>query len=392
MFARKHTLLATVVLAATISPGLAQARPGGRAPQDQSVAFQIDPAHDGHDSASTLVPPLTKKWSRDFGAGTSVSYPLIASGKVFVTVSANDVERLIALDEATGQTIWSQTVSGTYGFANAAYDSGKVFAINFDGILKAFDATTGAGLWSEHLPLQYAFTSPPTAVGGIVYTGGAGSGGTLYAVDETNGAVLWSQGVENGDHSSPAITSRAAYVSYSCPQAYDFDRVSGTLIWHYSGSCEGGGGKTAVYYRGKVYVRDEYFSDTNGDILDGRSGLKLDGFNSDRAPAFFGSVGLYLYTGTLTANNVDDGTVLWSFAGDGTLSSAAIVVNRTIYVGGTSGMLYALDGSGHTVWSTNVGAPILAPDEHNAVLTTGLGAGDGLVVVPASNLLIAYGE
>jgi outer membrane protein assembly factor BamB len=41
------------------------------------------------------------------------------------------------------------------------------------------------------------------------------------------------------------------------------------------------------------------------------------------------------------------GQVLWSFAGDGGLISAPVVVNQTIYI-----------ASGQQIWSTQVGAPI----------------------------------
>src|SRR5580765_5865239 len=34
---------------------------------DESVAWQNNPAHDGFNSASTVVPPLELKWSRDLG-------------------------------------------------------------------------------------------------------------------------------------------------------------------------------------------------------------------------------------------------------------------------------------------------------------------------------------
>jgi hypothetical protein len=42
------------------------------------------------------------------------------------------------------------------------------------------------------------------------------------------------------------------------------------------------------------------------------------------------------------------------------------------------------------VWSTSVGAAIPAPDEQNATQLTGLGAGQGLLVVPAGSTLSAY--
>jgi hypothetical protein len=46
-----------------------------------------------------------------------------------------------------------------------------------------------------------------------------------------------------------------------------------------------------------------------------------------------------------------------------------------------------------TVWSTNVGAAIPGPDEATVSQPlTGLGAGQGLLVVPAGNRLAAYGS
>ena len=359
------------------------------------MAWQNNMAHDGFDSASLLVTPLTLKWTRNLSSigVTTISYPLIAHGLIFVTVStASSTETLMALDEATGNTVWSADVGGTYAFANAAYDAGKVFTVNFDGLMKAFDAATGTPLWSVDLPFQYAFTSPPTAAGGIVYAGGAGSGGTLYAVDETNGAVLWTESVENGDHSSPAISRGRVFVSYACPQSYGFQATSGLLLWHYIGPCEGGGGKTPVVNRGKVYVRDAFFGTTNGLILDASTGAQVGEFSSDRPPAFVKNTGVYLQTGTLRGVDTNSGNVLWSFAGDGGLTSAPVVVNRTIYIGSSSGMLFGLNIQGQQVWSQQVGAPIPAPDEQNATLTTGLGAGDGLLVVPAGSLLAAYGN
>ena len=47
---------------------------------------------------------------------------------------------------------------------------------------------------------------------GIVYVGGAGSGGTLYAVSESAGNVLWTASVQNGDNSSPVKASSAGGV------------------------------------------------------------------------------------------------------------------------------------------------------------------------------------
>ena len=363
---------------------------------DESVAWQNNTVHDGFDPASPLMPPLTLKWSRDLSASgvDTISYPLIAGGMVFVTTAnsnGNYGNTLVALDENTGMTIWSADLPGTYFFANAAFDSGKVFVVNFDGLLKAFDAASGTPLWSVSLPGQYAFTSPPTATNGVVFAGGAGSGGTVYAVNETNGQVLWTMPVENGDHSSPAVAQGDVFVSYACPQSYAFNATTGQQLWHYDSCCSGGGGKTPVVHAGQVYVRDDYCDPTSGLVLDANTGTPVGGFNSDRPPAFIGNLALYFQSGTLVGVDIPSGQQLWSFAGDGGLTSAPVIVNQTIYIGSSSGTLYGLNTSGQQIWSTPVGAPIPAPDEQNAFLTTGLGAGDGLLIVPTDTVLVAYG-
>ena len=358
---------------------------------DESVTWQNNPVHDGLNAASPLVPPLELKWSRDLSASgvTSISYPLIAGGLVYVTTATNNTNLLMALDEHTGATIWSADITGMFGagFADAAYESGKVFAVNFDGLMKAFDASTGTLLWSVNLPGQFFFTSPPTAANGIVFTGGSESGGTVYAVDETNGAVLWTMPVENGDSSSPAVTGGNVYVSYACPQSYAFNAVTGQQQWHYEGCCEGGGGATPVVHDGQVYVRDDFCDLTTGLVLDANTGNPIGGFNSDTPPAFIGNLVLYFRNGTLVGVDVPSGQQLWSFAGDGDLTSAPLIVNQTIYIGSSSGTLYGLNTSGQQRWSTPVGAPIPFPDEG----TTGLGSGDGLLIIPTDSVLFAYG-
>src|ERR1043166_9929502 len=139
----------------------------------------------------------------------------------------------------------------------------------------------------------------------------------------------------------------------------------------------------------KVYVRDSFCGNTSGLVLNATTGDKTGEFNCDGPPAFIGNLALYLQSGTLRGVDIPSGQELWSFAGDGGLTSAPLIVNQTIYIGSSSGTLYGLNTSGQQIWSTQVGAAIPAPDEFNAVLTTGLGAGDGLLIVPAGSVLAA---
>lgn len=201
---------------------------------DQSVTFQNNVRHDGNDPISPLVPPLTLGWKNDLTSSgvTSISYPLIAHGRVIVTTSNNSGNKSVtAFDETNGKQLWSASMSGTYDFINAAYDAEKVFVINFDGLMRALDAASGTLIWSVQLPGKYACSSPPTAVDGLVFVDGGGVGGTLYAVDENNGNFVWTMPVEYGGDSSPAVDSGRVFVSYAFLQSYAFATGDGQPLW-----------------------------------------------------------------------------------------------------------------------------------------------------------------
>lgn len=364
-----------------------------RAAPPEATTYQITVDHAGvTTSGGALALQQTPLWSVSFPG--AVSYPVIAGGTVFVTTAglpgSTYGTQLYAFNAQTGKPAWGPVpLSGTYFWSNATYEAGKLFVVNYDGLLRSYDAVTGAAGWSVQLPGQYAFSSPPTASGGIVYVGGAGSGGTLYAVGESNGAVLWTAAVANGDNSSPAVGPSGVYVSYPC-QVYDFNLTTGASNWHYAGPCDGGGGKTPVYANGNLYVRDPVAS---GDtIYAAASGTVAGSFASDPAPAITATTGFYLTGGTLNAITLAGSTQQWAFAGDGSLVTAPIVVDQSVIVGSSSGNLYALDATTGTVtWQVKAPSTIAGPDEQNVSQPlTGLAVADGILAVPAGNTLVAY--
>ena len=355
-----------------------------------AIGYQQQGSHAGFQGDAGLTPPISLRWQRDLGG--AVSYPLIADGLAYVTVqnSQGYGTKLYSLDISTGETVWGPIdLGGTYNFSGIALGLNRVLAVNYDGLLRSFDAATGAAQWTTQLPGQWAFTAPPTDENGLVYVSGAGSGGTVYAVHDSDGSIAWSAPVMNGDKSSPAVTATGVYVSYACNQAYDFDPQTGELIWHHDGPCEGGGGKTVAVNDNRVYTRDSYAGNL---ILNASTGQTLGSFSANVIPAFDGTTGFFLNYGTLSS--VDEtGTTNWSFTGDGSLDSAPIVDNGYVYVGSSSGNLYALsETDGSIAWTTNVGAPINAPDEQNVNNLTGLAASGNNLLVPASTTLSAYGR
>jgi outer membrane protein assembly factor BamB len=387
------TPLLAVAFAACTVGGLgtatsASAVPNPVADPDASVAYQHDPAHDGNSPDTSFVAPLTKAWSTTLGG--TVGYPLIADGRIFVTVAhasgyGNDVE---ALSLSTGDVVWGPTsIGGTYWKGSIAYDAGQVFAVNFDGRLTALDAATGAVNWTTQLAGQYAFTSPPTAVDGTVYVGGAGSGGTLYAVDEATGSTTWTAHVWNGDDSSPAVDATGVYVSYACEQAYKFD-LSGSLVWHHDTDCEGGGGRTPVLHDGKVYVRDA--GNKPPVTLDAATGAETATFSDGQEPAFDGRHMAMVSDGVLTVSDATSGGPVWHTTGHAAFT-APLIANGYVIEGRSDGTVEArLVQNGHLAWSGQAGAALDAPNAQNDTVLTGLAQGDGALVVPAGSTLTVF--
>jgi outer membrane protein assembly factor BamB len=352
-----------------------------------AVAYQIDPTHDGAQPTDSLA-ALCRRWAWTPAAGAGLSYALVAGGRVFLTYAVSGSQFLVALDEHTGAELWGPTpLGGPYGRVNATYEGGVVFTVDSGGVAEAFDEATGNLKWSTQLLGQSFFTSPPTARGGVLYTAGAESGGTLYAVDETSGAVLWSVPVMNGDQSSPAVTASTVFVSYACNQTYAFS-LSGTLVWHHNGPCEGGGGKTVAVLGDNVYTRDLL----GNLILDSVTGNQVGNFVATPIPAASGSTRYFVSGGQLDAIPLAQATPTWTFAGDGSLASAPIVVGASAVVGSSNGNLYLLEASTGSIISTDLlPAAVAVPDEQNVGSPlTGLAAADGMLFVPAGETLYAY--
>lgn len=374
-------IVIAIVCLAVIAPRLAANAASASGSSTMATAYQVNAQHNGRQT-DTIAPPLSLKWTTTLAG--KASYPLIAGGQVFITAITSQGEGLLyAFNLSTGQAAWGPIDLGnSNNFAAATYDAGSVFTLNGAGILEAFSAAAGAKVWIQQITTQYLFTSPPTALNGMVYVGAAGSGGTVYGFKESNGSQVWTQPVENGDDSAPTVSGKGVYVSYACNQAFDFAPKTGTPVWHYSPSCEGGGGATTALYNNRLYTRDN----SGNLILNAFTGKLLGTYSASQIPAFSGTTGYFLNGSTLSAESLSTHTVLWTFKGDGALVTAPLVDGAYVYIGSSKGNLYALDATtGTQVWTTKVGAAM------GQSAYASLAAAEQVVAVPAGAHLSIYG-
>src|SRR4051794_20255377 len=122
---RRGTLL-VLMLVTALGLGVA-----GSARADSSVGYQLDMARSGYQPADGLAPPLQRAWALRFpapgGEGASLSYPVIAGSRAFVTASYPNEgleSTVIALDLATGKTLWGPVaIGGDGGWACPTHDA-----------------------------------------------------------------------------------------------------------------------------------------------------------------------------------------------------------------------------------------------------------------------------
>src|SRR5436190_392124 len=130
--------------------------------------------------------------------------PLVVDGVMYTIQSPNDV---IALDAATGKTIWQYLHKPAEGTRNpccgnltrgVAILGDKLFLAGLDAKMIALDAKTGKELWNVQVSdykQQYAMTVAPLVIKDKVITGVAGGEhgvrGFLAAYDVNTGKEVW---------------------------------------------------------------------------------------------------------------------------------------------------------------------------------------------------------
>ena len=182
-----------------------------------------------------------------------------------------------------------------------------------------------------------------------------------------------------------AVTVDGVFVTAPC-NAQVYQPALGTSLWLDYLGCEGGGGTSPpVALSGRVYM-ETAVAGYGGNIYNAESGANLGTFTYSAVPAVTPTTSYGLLNTTLQSVLLSNNTVNWSFSGDGGLITSPIVVNNYVFIGSTSGNLYGLDAAtGNVVWTQNTGAAFPYADD-----TAGLSAGDGLLVVPAGNSIVAY--
>ena len=182
---------------------------------------------------------LRVAWRVRAGAGRSSSLrllppPIVAEGKVFVLDADAQVT---AFDASTGRSLWRAAArpddSGDPAHAGGlAYADGRIFAGTGFAQVVAFEAASGKELWRQGVPGPVR--SPPTPSAGRVLV--LTIDNQCTALDAAEGTRQWVHaGIPEAagllDGPSPAIDAGAAIITYSSGEIFALRPENGRVIW-----------------------------------------------------------------------------------------------------------------------------------------------------------------
>jgi outer membrane protein assembly factor BamB len=213
-----------------------------------------------------------------------------------------------AFDLSTGKLLWQHSFGGCPHHIFTPAISSNVLYVDSDTAMWAFNATTGAQIWTTPVA---GLTGPTTfANGHLVY---ASSGNTVYAFNAANGRILWSKAITGslGAVWGVAVQNGLAYVFTD--HLIAFNATTGALVFN-----------STVKTCGKPPV-------VSNEIVFAHSCTSIQ----------------------IVALSATTGRLIWSANGEGgtpAVDGSTVIVGGSI-VGGSYAVIAYDASTGHTLWT-----------------------------------------
>ncbi len=186
-------------------------------------------------------------WSDDLGGGVYASMVPAVANDVVYTTPTGGAFHLYAHDAITGKVLWSADGTDGGGGSSPAVANGVAYVsdpgayLGAPGLLSAFNASTGAKLWSAaagglydpgcepYVGCRVSRRASPAVANGVVYD--SADDGTLSAFNAGTGARLWSTSTGAAAASSPVVANGVVYVGDANGSLDGFSVTTGAKLW-----------------------------------------------------------------------------------------------------------------------------------------------------------------
>jgi len=191
-----------------------------------------------------LPDELLVVWRTPIGAG--YSGPAVADGRVFTSDWVKDPstrtldgrERAVALDESTGEVLWTHEWETSYRMLQVSYavgpratptvDGDRVYIVGATGRLFCFDVESGEVVWQKDYVAEYGTSVP---VWGIVSSPLVDGNRLITIVGGEPDALVVAFDKRTGDELWRAIDVRSE-IGYTQPVIIEAGGVRQLIVWH----------------------------------------------------------------------------------------------------------------------------------------------------------------
>ena len=189
-------------------------------------------------------------WQRELGEGYSAI--AVERGMLFTMYRKGDNDIAIALDAATGKTIWEYSYAAPFSpeydmsngpgpHATPLVSGDRVFTSGATGQLHCLDKKTGKPLWSHDLLAEFhgtlrvnGYSCSPIAYKDEIVLMVGGPASSLVAFNRKDGSVVWKKHDFKNSTSSPIIINvngQDQLVAFMYAEIVGVDPNNGNLLW-----------------------------------------------------------------------------------------------------------------------------------------------------------------
>lgn len=324
------------------------------------------------------------RWSVPTGEGTRAG-PIVADGVVY----QGAYFRILALDAATGDVIWTQPASGPVQ-TSLALAGDKLYAGYLDHRVRALKPETGEIIWEFRT--GDIITSSPVVHDGILYLGAWDN--LQYALDAATGEVIWTYEATDKVSSQSPVADDIMAVPDKGGRIHLLDARTGQnrLVYRTPRSTNAAPviAHDQVYFAagGRLYAIDATAKEVPGQYHFKRVWAQFWLWQVPGVPRPAGQQGglwrfspdggdstivaspavtdTHLYVadlnGILYSVNPATGSEQWRFEAEGGIYASPIVGGKTVYIATQKGYVYAVDGeSGREIWNLQLNAGVNEP-------------------------------
>ncbi|MFN3649804.1 MAG: PQQ-binding-like beta-propeller repeat protein [Armatimonadota bacterium] len=194
------------------------------------------------------------------GLGGGYATPSVAGGRIYGMGYRGDDEVVWALDERTGQPVWSTRIAAAnhdvgYGEGSRSTPTvvgNRLYVLGVSGDVVCLNTADGKPVWQKNLVREFGgavpnwgYSESPLVDGQKVIVTPGGPQATLVALDRNSGNVIWRSQVPQGDpaHYASAIAAEVdgvrQYIQFLHGGVVGVAAEDGRFLWRYNRPASG---------------------------------------------------------------------------------------------------------------------------------------------------------